>query len=51
MTRLIVTIRNILVNIRKQFLKCRSMLVFVRNNSEQIVDICSEYIVTTRKKW
>ena len=50
MTRLIVMIRNILVNIRKQFLKCRSMLVFVSNNSEQVVDICRKYIVTTRKK-
>ena len=50
MTRLIVTIRIILVNIRKQFLQCRSMLVSVRNNSEQIIDICRKYIVTTRKK-
>ena len=50
MTRLILTIRNILVNIRKQFLKCRSMVVFVRNNSEQVVDICRNYIVTVRKK-
>ena len=50
MTRLIIRIRNKVVNIRKQFLKCRTMLVFVCNNSEQVVDICRKYIVTTRKK-
>ena len=50
-------IRNTLVGIHKKLLICRNLhvvcrylLVFVRGNSEQIVEFCRKYIVITRNK-
>ena len=48
MTRLSITVPKILTTIWKHLQNC-NMLVFVHNDSEQIVDICHKYIATDGK--